>query len=342
MFVAMYYSNNDIRLEEAPVPAIGRKELLMRVEASGICGSDVMEWYRADKVPLVLGHEVSGVVVEKGPGVRKFKRGDRIVTTHHVPCQKCEYCLKGHPSVCETLRKTKFYPGGFSQFLRLPSLNIEKGTLKISRTVSFDDATFVEPLGCVVRGQRLAGGVKGKRVLVVGSGISGLLHVKLARYDKAKSIIASDIDPYRLRKAKEFGATAVISAKKDVPAYVRNINKGKLAELVILCTGAQSAVEQALRSVDRGGTVLVFSAAKKGALLPVSINDIFWRNEITILSSYAAPPEDLSEALDLISKRKIKVSDMITHRLRLKDTQKGFDLVVKPRRSIKVVIHPNK
>jgi len=342
MQVAMYYSNRDVRLQEMPVPSIGPKEILMKVEASGICGSDVMEWYRAHKVPLVLGHEVSGVVVKKGGLVKGFKVGERIVTTHHVPCFKCEYCRKGHPSVCDTLRKTNFYPGGFSQFIRLPAVNVEKGTLKIPKNISFDEATFVEPLGCVLRGQRLAGIPKGKRVLVVGSGISGLLHIKAARYFKAKTIVASDIDPFRLKKAKQFGATSVVNAKEDVAAHVKKANKGKLAELIIICAGAQSAIKQAILSTERGGVVLIFSAAGKGEFLPVSINEIFWKNEITILSSYAAPPKELKEALYLIAKKKILVKDMITHKLKLKDTQKGFGLVVNPKRSIKVIIQPNK
>jgi len=114
MRVAQYYSNTDVRVESMPTPEIGPGEILMKVEASGICGSDVMQWYRIHKVPLVLGHEVSGIVDALGKGVKGFKVGDRIVATHHVPCYQCEYCLNGHESVCETLRTTKFYPGGFS------------------------------------------------------------------------------------------------------------------------------------------------------------------------------------------------------------------------------------
>ncbi len=342
MRVAMYYSNHDVRLEEFKRPEINSDEALMRIEASGICGSDVMEWYRKDKVPLVLGHEVAGTLEEIGRNVKGFKVGDRVVATHHVPCGDCEYCRNDHETVCETLRQTHFDPGGFSEFVRIPEINLKLGTLKIPKNVSFEEATFVEPLGCVVRGQRSVNMKSGKRVLVLGSGIAGLLHIKLARYWKAKTIVATDIDPFRLKMAKKFGATAVVHASENVPGYLRAYHKGRLADCVILCSGAQSAIEQGLRCVERGGTILIFTAASQDSCLPVPTNEIFWRSEVTVLSSYAASPRDLKDALALISKKKIRVKDMITHELPLGEIQKGFDLVVNPKDSIKVIIHPQK
>ncbi len=340
MRVAMYYSNSDIRLEEMPRPTVGDGEILMKVTASGICGSDVMEWYRIHKVPLVLGHETAGIVVEKGKGVKGFKVGNRIVATHHVPCQTCEYCRNGHGSVCDMLRATNFHPGGFSEYLRLPKVNVQYGTLKIPKSVSDDEATFVEPLGCVLRGQRFAGPVKGKKVLVIGSGISGLLHVKTAKFLKAKSIIATDIDPYRLDMAKQCGADFALHSREDVPKRVKECFKGRLADVVILCASHPTAILQGLQSVERGGKVLIFTAAGKDEKFPLSINDMFWRSELMVLSSYAACYEDLKCALDAIAKKKIIVSDMVTHCFGLKDTQRGFELVYKPNQSMKVIIHP--
>ena len=342
MKAAMYYSNSDVRLEDVPQPGISPDEALLKVEASGICGSDVMEWYRRDKVPLVLGHEVAGRLTQVGARVKGFKINDRIVATHHVPCGRCAYCRDGHSTVCDLLRSTHFYPGGFSEYVRLPAVNLKSGTLKIPRRLTFAEASFAEPLGCVLRGQRLAGMKKGRRVLVIGSGISGLLHVKCARYRGAEWIAATDVDPYRLKMAKKFGADRAFNAKEDVPLSVKKNNRGRLADLVILCSGAPAAVEQGLRSVDRGGTVLIFTAAAKDSFLPLSTNDIFWRTEVKILSSYAASPDDLKEALKLIAAKEIVVKDMITHRLPLEKIQEGFDLVVHPRNSIKVVIEPGR
>ena len=340
MHVAMYYSNQDIRLEEFPKPQISNDEILMRVEASGICGSDVMEWYRSHKVPLVLGHEVAGVVEEIGPSVKNFKVRDRIVATHHVPCEECRYCRNGHEAVCSTLRTTNFYPGGFSQYLRLPVINVRKGTFKIPEKISFSEATFTEPLGCVIRGQRLAGMNKGKKVLVVGSGMAGLLHIKLAKWNKASMIAATDIDSFRLKVAKNCGADTVILADEDALLKLKEAWNGQLADLVIICSGSQSAIAQGLRAVDRGGTALIFTAAKKDETLPLSTNDIFWRTEVTLLSSYAAGPRDLKEALRLIARQEITVKELITHHLPLRETQKGFQLVCQPKESIKIIIEP--
>ena len=342
MRVAMYYANNDVRLEEMARPVIGDGELLVRIEASGICGSDVMEWYRIHRVPLVLGHEIAGTVVEAGKGVARFKAGDRVAVAHHVPCGKCRYCVDGHETVCDTLRKTNFYPGGFCEYVRVPAINVEKGVFRLPDNVSFEDATFIEPLACVLRGQRLANLKKGSTVLIAGSGISGLLHVKAARSNAAGRIFATDISPFRLDAAKRAGADHAINAKEYSPAKLKELNGGYLADLVIICASAASAFEQALRSVERGGTVLIFSAAGKDAPLPVPANDIFWRSEVTVTSSYAGSPGDHLEALDKICLEKIKVYDMITHRLALGETGLGFKLVSEANESIKVIIHPQK
>ncbi|MBU1853632.1 MAG: alcohol dehydrogenase catalytic domain-containing protein, partial [Candidatus Omnitrophica bacterium] len=195
MRVATYYANNDLRIEEMPKPEIDKGELLIKVMASGICGTDVVEWYRRDRVPLVLGHEIAGAVVEVGKGVKEYKVGDRVSVSHHVPCLECHYCLMDHHSVCDTLRKTKFYPGGFSEFLVVPEINVEKGGVyKLPDEVSFEEATFIEPLACAIRGQRLAGHKPGQTVLIIGSGISGLLHIQLAKTKSFKKIIATDIN----------------------------------------------------------------------------------------------------------------------------------------------------
>ncbi|MFA6320533.1 MAG: zinc-dependent dehydrogenase [Candidatus Omnitrophota bacterium] len=342
MRVAVYYSNNDIRIEEKPTPEIGAGELLVRIEASGICGTDCLEWYRIHRVPLVLGHEIAGTIVETGKGVKKYKIGDRVSVSHHVPCGECRFCLDGHETVCDTLRKTNFDPGGFCEFVRIPKINVEKGTYLIPKNVSFNEATFIEPLACVLRGQRLAGFKKGKTVLVIGSGISGLLHIQLARSSGAKNIFATDIAGSRLLAAKKFGADHAIDAKDYIPEKLKALNGSCLADYVIICAGARSAFEQALRSVERGGTILIFAAAEKDALFPVPINDIFWRNEVSIISSYAGSPKDHAEALKKIASHKINVCDMITHQFSLKDTGLGFKLVAEAKDSIKVIIQPQK
>ena len=342
MRVAVWYNNRDVRIEEMPVPQIGAGELLVRVEASGICGSDVMEWYRLDRAPLVLGHEIGGQLVAVGEGVERYREGDRVSAAHHVPCNTCHYCLSGHHTVCDTLRQTSFDPGGFAEYVRLPAINVDRGVFLLPAGVSYEEATFIEPLACVLRGQRKANVPPGSSVLVIGSGISGLLHVQLARALGAGRVIATDISDYRLEAAQRFGADAAIHAREDLPARLRRVNQGRLADLVIVCTGATSAIVQALQSVERGGTVLFFAPTDPGATIPVSINELFWRNDITLTTSYAGSPADYQTALELIGAGNVPVRQMITHRLSLDETGLGFQLVADARDSIKVIIEPQR
>ena len=342
MRVLMYYSNNDVRVEEMPVPEIGAGELLLKVVSSGICGSDVMEWYRRDKVPLVLGHEVAGSVLATGEGVVKFKPGDRVAVTHHVPCNTCHYCLNGHHTVCETLLKgTKFFPGGFSQYLRVPPINVDRGVFIIPEGVSYDDASFMEPLACVIRGQRNANVRTGQTILVLGSGISGLLHIALARATGAGMVIAADTIPFRLRMSEEMGAHLAVPADDNLPGAIRGANQGRLADVVIVCF--DGFISLALKSIERGGTILFFAGAAEGATLSTSINEIFWRTEVTLTSTYAGAPYDCDIALKLIKSGSIPVTKTVTHRLNLQDAPKGFQAVCSPvdHECIKVIVSPN-
>jgi L-iditol 2-dehydrogenase len=339
--VAVYYNNRDVRLEERPVPRIGPGELLMRTAACGICGSDVMEWYRVPKAPLVLGHEATGEVVAVGEGVEGFAVGDRIFVSHHVPCMTCRYCLAGHHSVCETLRRTNYDPGGFSEYIRVPAINVERGTYRLPPEMSYEDGVFIEPLACVVRGQRMAGLRPGQSVLVLGSGIAGLLHIQLACALGAGRVVATDLSEYRLAAAKRLGAEAVIHGREDVPRRLREVNEGRLADLVIASTGAPQALAQALRSVEPGGTILFFAPTEPGAEVSLPFNDL-WRNEVTMTSTYAGSPMDILQALELLRAGRIRVREMITHRLPLAETGKGFEIVARAQDSIKVVVEPQR
>lgn len=341
MLVAKYYNNKDVRVEEMQIPEISENEVLVKVIACGICGSDVMEWYRIKKAPLVLGHEMTGIIVKKGKNVENFEINDRVFVSHHVPCFKCYYCLHDHHTCCETLHKTNFYPGGFSQYVRVPEINLKFGTFLLPENVSFEEGTLIEPLGCVYRAQKLMD-LKNKKfesVLIIGSGVSGLLHLKLAKFYKKKVAVA-DINDYKLNKAKDFGADFTINVNKENLKENLIKNFGKLPDGIIVCTSAESASKSALDLIDSGGTIMFFAVPKPGTNLAIDIND-FWKKEITIKTSYAASPDDLKNALELISNKKINVSDMITHVLPISEIQQGFNLVAESKNSIKVVIKPN-
>ena len=341
MHAAVYYNNKDIRIEDLPKPRISTDEILVKVIASGICGSDVMEWYRVKKAPRILGHEISGEIEEVGKNVNQYKVGDRVFVSHHVPCNECRYCRAGFHTVCDTLKSTNFDPGGFAQFIRVPEINVRFGTFILPDEVSFDQGTFIEPLGCVIRGQRFADVKKGHTVLVIGSGISGLLHIQLAKAKGAAKVIATDIDEYRLDAAKRFGADVVINANDDVPTIVKEANDGRLADVVIVCTAALEAFDQAFKSVDRAGILLLFAPTTPETRVPLPLFDVYFKG-VKIVFSYAAVTQDIEEAIDLLKNKEINVNDMITHRFGLSNIQKGFDLVARADKSIKVIIEPHK
>jgi L-iditol 2-dehydrogenase len=341
MRTAVYYSNADIRIEERPLPEIGPGELLMRIEASGICGSDTMEWYRVPKAPTILGHEVAGVVEAVGAGVSAFAVGNRIVTTHHVPCNTCRYCQTDRHSVCDTLRTTSFDPGGFCEFVRLPAINVEHGTFILPDNVTFEQATFVEPLACIIRGQRMANVQQGDTVVVLGSGISGILMIQLARARGAGLILATDVSKPKREAARRFGADVALDARENVLDALLEATAGRLAERVIVCTGAPSAFEQSLPLVDRGGSILFFAPLLPGEILPLPVNDM-WRQGVSIVHSYAGPPAEMKEGLELIAAHKIDVGSMVTHRLGLADTGRGFQLMDTATDALKVMIEPQK
>ncbi|MCX8150786.1 MAG: zinc-dependent dehydrogenase [Candidatus Bathyarchaeota archaeon] len=341
MLVAMYYNNNDVRIQEVPTPQISDDELLLKVMASGICGSDVTEWYRVPKAPKVLGHEATGIIAQVGKNVTKYKVGDRVFVSHHVPCNKCRYCLRGHHTACETLHTTNYYPGGFAQFIQVPKINIESGVYKLPDDMSFEEGTFIEPLACVIRGQRLAAVKKDETVLIIGGGLAGILHTQLAKNKGVTNIIVVDVNPSRLKLAEKFGANHTIPATENLPQKLKEINSNRLADQVIVCSGATAASLNALSCVDKGGTILFFAVPDPTVKIPLPITD-FWRNEITLKTSYGAAPQDLEESLSLLAAKKLNVLDMITHRLSLQQAAEGFKLVATAGESLKVILEPNR
>src|SRR3989475_7548856 len=236
MRAAMYYANDDVRIVDIPKPRIGPGEILVKVRSSGICGSDVMEWYRRPKAPLVLGHEIAAEVVEVGAGADRVKVGDRMFVSHHVPCGQCRYCVAGHETVCDTLRTTNFDPGGFAEFVRVPAVNVKHGVFALPKGISDDEGVLVEPFACVVRGQRLAGFRPGHTVVVIGSGVAGLLHLQIAKASGTAKVIATGIVEDRKAPARKGGADGVIDGVGDVPPQGRGAHHGPLAKIRVTCT----------------------------------------------------------------------------------------------------------
>ncbi len=336
MKVAVWYNNRDIRIEEVERPVPGPHEMLVKILACGLCGSDIVEWYRLPRAPLVPGHEIGGEVVETGAAVKKFKPGDQVFIAPKIPCMQCRYCENGHFPVCPHVKER--LPGGFAEYVLVPQALLEEGAYLLPAEISSNRSTFIEPLACVVRAQNLARVKANQTVVLFGCGMSGLLHVKLGKY-KNSTIAAVDIRKERLDFATQMGADITLDATGNVPERLLAEN-GRKADVVILCTSAMAAIEQAWQCVDKGGRIVFFAVPDPGQDVVVPIND-FWMKEITILTSYYCGPPDIAQAIKLIETGSIKVDDMITHQLPLHDISKGFKLVMDGGKSVKVIIKPN-
>jgi L-iditol 2-dehydrogenase len=336
MKVSLWYDNRDIRVQEAPRPEPGPGEVLLKVMACGICGSDIVEWYRLPRAPLVQGHELGARVEKVGPGVADFKPGDRVMAAPKVPCLECRYCLAGHFPQCERVKER--LGGGFAQYVLVPKIIAEHGLYHLPEGISYEQATFIEPLACVVRAARLGGVSEKKSVLVLGSGVSGLLHVRLARLRNCL-VAATDVNPRKLELAAKAGAQVLIPAGEDVPARLLR-ETGRKADVVLLCTGAPAAVEQAWQCVDKGGAIVFFAVPGPGKPVVIPIND-FWTREVRVLTSYYCGPPDIREAIGLLAAKQIEVESLVTHRLPLERIAEGFALMLEGEEAVKVIIEPN-
>ncbi|MDH4196242.1 MAG: alcohol dehydrogenase catalytic domain-containing protein [Candidatus Aminicenantes bacterium] len=336
MKAAVWYNNRDIRIEEVPLRSPGPREMVVKVLSCGICGSDVVEWYRLPRAPLVQGHEIGAEVVEIGSSVDRFKPGDRVFIAPKVPCGACSYCREGHFPQCSEIKER--LPGGFAEYILVPEVLVEKGAYLLPGALSYDQSTFIEPLACVVRSQRLAGVKGGQSVLVLGCGMSGLLQIQLAK-TKECTVVATDVGEKKLSYARRFGADLTLPAGGDVPQRLTDYLHKK-ADVVMLCSSALTAVEQAWSCVDKGGAVVFFAVPGPEKTVTVPVNN-FWTQEVRILTSYYCGPPDIQEAMRLLAAGAIDVDSMITHRLPLEDIDKGFQLVMRGEEAVKVIIKPH-
>jgi len=336
MRVAIWHNNADIRLQEVDTPVPGPEEMLVKVHACGICGSDIVEWYRLPRAPLVQGHEIGAEVVRVGSATTKFRTGDRVFIAPKVPCMQCDYCREGKYPLCAGIRER--LPGGFAEYILVPKILIERGAYLLPDRISFEESTFIEPLACASHAQRLAGLEQRQTVMIMGCGMAGLLHVKLAKA-KGCMVIATDINRKKLALASQNGADIAILASGDVPGEVIEKN-GKKAAVVIVCASPLSVIEQAWKSLDKGGTVVFFAVPGPEKQVTIPLND-FWRKEVRILTSYYCGPPDIAHAMFLLESRTLGIADMITHRLPLSRIQEGFRHVMSGNDSLKVIIRPH-
>jgi L-iditol 2-dehydrogenase len=324
---AVYHAPGDIRIEEREARAPGPGEVLVEMRACGVCGSDLMDWYQAPRAPLVLGHEPVGVVVGRGPGDGLPDLGARVFVHHHVPCQDCEYCRRGHETLCDGFKATRIVPGGFSELILVPARNAALDLLPVGEPVSDAAATAIEPLACCVRALRRARVGGGTRLLVIGGGQMGLLMAQAGRAAGAGVTVAEPL-PERRALAQELGLRAV---EPDAAAGAR-------ATVVVLCTSAPAAWELAPAAADRGAVIQLFAPAAPGERRAFEAHDLFFR-ELEIQASYSAGPRDTRAALALIAGGAVEAERLVTHRFALDDAGEAL-AVARRREGVKVIVTP--
>ncbi|MEW6408744.1 MAG: alcohol dehydrogenase catalytic domain-containing protein [Nitrospirota bacterium] len=348
MKVARLYSFNDIRIEDIPVPHIGPGDALIKTKACGICSGDVMQWYIDKKAPLVIGHEPTGEIVELGKELLSssgfslqpsaFRIGDRVFTHHHAPCFVCRFCSRGDYVQCETWKNTKIIPGGVSEYILIPQINLENDTLNLPDTLSYEDGTLIEPTACVVKALKRANIRQGDTVLIIGLGVMGQLNILLARKYGADKIIGADMVPFRLKKAKEFGADEVIDVSKvNLIDALKELTNGIMVDLVIVGPNSVDAMKQGILSAGAGGRVLFFTPAKHGEQLTIEPNDLYFR-DINIITSYSCGPTDTADALKIIEEGDVRAERLITHRFPIEKTAEAFRITAEAKDSLKAVI----
>ncbi len=312
-----------VELRTVARPIVEEGSILISMKASGVCGTDLEKLTGKGITSTILGHEVSGVVIESR--AKNFEKGDRVIPHHHVSCNECELCLAGAETMCQKYKNSNFTPGGFADEFLLPTYNVKNGGIyKISDNLSFEEASFAEPLGCCIRGLTHAGvltnnGKAGKQLrnaLVVGAGPIGLLHMELLRSSFHDLMLSAvDVISSRLEFAERNEKANIVNASRlENGAFSESCRKliGPLGyDLVVVATGSEKAFGEAIKCVRKSGTLLLFGVPHKGATHSLDLARLLL-DELTITSSYATSETELQRAIELLEERKIDVKKFVT------------------------------
>ncbi|HZO90388.1 MAG TPA: zinc-dependent dehydrogenase [Chthonomonadaceae bacterium] len=349
MRAAVYRGVNRVCVEEIEVPQIGPREVLVRVAACGVCGTDLKKiHYGLVPPPRIFGHETAGTIAAVGAEVAGWAVGDRVVVNHHVPCLSpdCFFCRRRAFSQCPTYKQTGttagFEPsgGGFAEYVRVLDWCVNGGMVGIPDGVTFEEASFVEPLNTVLKGVERAGVQAGDTALVIGQGPIGLLFTQVARLKGAR-VVATDRLDYRLEISRRLGADAAINPDtEDVSAAIRMLSEGRGADLAVVAVPTTRVVAQAFAAVRPAGKVLLFAQTRLNDLLEVDAGAVCMQ-EKALLGSYSSDITLQPQAADLIFHRRVDVRALISHRFGLDAIAEAFDLAAHPREnSLKVVVMP--
>ncbi|MCH6571792.1 MAG: alcohol dehydrogenase catalytic domain-containing protein [Thaumarchaeota archaeon] len=340
MKAAFVKKDSTITVDDVEKPSLGPGDILVKMESCGICGSDVEKVFGKYSQPSrKLGHEPAGIISEVGSKVKDFKKDDRVFTHHHVPCYSCHFCNHGNETMCPKYYETNLSPCGLAEEYLVPEWNVSHGgVLKISDSMSFDEAAMIEPLACCIRSWHKFPHKKGDSVAIFGVGPTGMMHVMLAKDKGFEKIFCLDVNDFRLEFAKKFQITQSInsndSSRKEKILHETE-NRG--VDVAIVATGNLKALDDAIELVRKGGAVMMFGVPSKGDTMNIDMSKIYSK-EITLTTSYAASDYDTKEALELIKSSRADVKSLITHKYSILETQKAFDHARDGSDAMKIII----
>jgi L-iditol 2-dehydrogenase len=321
---AVLHEINDIRYTSVAMPVLQRGDMLVKVKAATLCGTDI-RILRGRKTagiryPSILGHEFAGEVVETG-GHAGFHVGQAVSACPAFACGHCDMCLRDAENLCRNLVAMGYgIDGAFADYVRIPASGVASGhVFALPENISFEQAALAEPLACVIKGQQQAGVKAGDVVIILGAGPIGLLHVKLARHAGAKRIIVSQTSALRREAARAAGADEVINPHTDdIAARVRQATNGAGADVAICAIGKPELANDAVRMVRLRGRVSLFAGFSKGVQVNLDVNAIHY-NELSVTGAFGLTRQQFRLALHLIASRKIEVASLLTHRFGLAD-----------------------
>jgi len=340
MLACLINGQGQAEIKEVPVPRLQPGEVLIKLAAAGICGTDIEKVHGAYGPGGILGHEVSGTIANIGDKVTGLRKSDRVIAHHHVPCYNCHYCRQGDHTMCDLFRKTNFDPCGLAEYFRVPETNVTRGAVvRLPSETSFEEGSMIEPTACCVRALNRAHVKPENKVLVVGLGPTGLTQIQLLRKMGASTIIGVDILPHRLEMARKLGADeAIDSSSRDVPHYVTRLTRAGV-DLAIVSTGNPKAIQPALASVRKGGKVLLFGAPAQGSTIDLDVGAVFSR-QISMVTSYSCVESDIHSALGFLTRGDIDLQSIVTDRFALRDAPKAIEHARTSRTTIKTIIEP--
>jgi len=341
MKAAVVKSNSNIEIKNIEKPSIGQGDMLVKMRACGICGSDVEKVFGKYGQPSMrLGHEPAGIITQVGSEISNFSVGDRVFTHHHVACYSddCHECNHGNETMCKKYHESNLEPCGLADEYVVPEWNVKHGgVLNIPDNMSFEEAAMIEPLACCVRAWNKFKHQKNDSVAILGIGPTGIMHALLAKFYGFEKVFCLDFNDFRLNFAKKFETVTINSGNTNALEQIKSETANQGVDVVIVSTSSLNALKDAVNFVRKGGIIVMFGVPSKGANVDLDMSEIYSKG-ITIINSYAASDVDTTHALALISNEQINVSQLITHKYNLQECQQAFVHAKSGDNAMKIII----